>query len=262
MITLALQLLVSLLGLAFGAGALRVHRRTPGAPEEHRAMWLLTAAAFLLTGANGLVTASTAVWGVRAGEGTMAMEAAVVLKVVGNDGRGLAMVGFAAMLGLRLLARGAYRPATLWRCMAPLVGWMAAGTVLGVMEGGEEHRNYQMVAILSAVAVVLLLGGLWLAAARDGMDHLLWLALLAYAVREAMDVSLASILAWLNAPQVWLPSYSSFQMLAVAAYLLMLACVARRLEMARRGAAVPALFQLDRSHVPAAARARGGRPWR
>lgn len=260
MLTAILQVAVAVITLAFAGVALAVRRGGGHATEERRAAWLLVGAAFLLAGANNLVANSVALWGVWAGDGTLAMEAALRGRVVGNSGRALMMLGFAAGLAHRLAARRPLDVSSPGRALRPLLLWMLAGTLLGALEAArplaeleraEAGRHYQLIAVIGAAAVLLLLVALWLAVTRDRMDWLLWTALLVYTVREVVSVSLLSVFAWLNVPRVWMPSYRSFQELALGAYLVMVACAAWRLRLGRRRASVPSLFELGGDARPA-----------
>lgn len=257
MVVLYLQYVVAILTLAVGAGAYLIARRAEHGTVDQRALWRLAAAAFLLSGANGLASSTTALWGMLSGDGTFAMDFAVRAKMVGNDGRGLMMVGYAVGMILRLATGRLARTGSLGRETARLLPWMLAGSLLGLFDE-TDGGHYSLVAAISALAVVLLLAALWLSVARGAMDYLLWLAILAYTVREAIDVSLISVFSWIGVPGAWLPSFRTLQEVAVATYLLMLACVARRLVLARRGRPVPTLFELDGWAPAASAHRRGG----
>lgn len=243
MVTLSLQMAVALLTLAFGAGALAVFRGGGHATEERRAFWLLAGTAFLLSGANGVLSGAVAAWGFLAGRGSAPWDFAIQVKMVGNDGRALLMLGWAATTLLWVARR---RPGTAapGRVALLFLPWLLAGSVLGLLEKPLMERHYPLVAALSASAMMLLLAALLLAVVRDAMDWLLWSALVVYALREAMEANLVSVLSWLGVPGAWTPSARSLQMLAICAYLVMLACVARRRAIARSGATVPSLFEL------------------
>jgi hypothetical protein len=246
-LTASLQLLVDLVTLCFGLLALATARRTAHAPPETGAPWYLAGACFTLAGVHGALQSMLALWAVLTRHPAV-MEAIRTVQVPGNDGRGFILLAWAALfLGL-VAARRLGTPPAPYRVVGILLLAMLAGTTLGVLESPfVRSQHYSIISITSAVVVMMLLAALWLAAVRDSVDYLLWSAVLVYAVREAVDVSLLSIFSSLSVPQSWTPARWHLQALAVVAYTGMSALAARRLVLARRGAEVPALFDLDRS---------------
>jgi hypothetical protein len=242
MATLLLQaVVVPLLTLVFGAVAWRVGRAA-AAGDGRGAAWRLTAIPFLLLGAHGLVHNALAVRAFFAPRGSPAGELWLAVKAVGNDGRGVMMLGFAAMLLALLAARRPLAGVGTRRWTAALLGWMAGGSAVGLLEGPFTGAHYMVIAANTTATVICLLAVLWVALQRDAVDALLWSALALYAVREVVAVGITSLFPFVGAG-AWVPSWRSLQEVSAGAYLLMLACAATRLRWARRGWRVPSLLE-------------------
>ena len=112
----------------------------------------------------------------------------------------------------------------------------------GVAEGPLGSTNhFTRLAVLTTVGVVLLFAALLAAAATDALDRLLWLTLTAYALKQALSVSLLSILAW-SAFSSGIRPYTLYAMHTVAFCVILLIAL-RRYQLAVQGREVPALFE-------------------
>ena len=250
MVTYWLQVVVALLSLGIGAVALRVHHRFPRVGEdEPRSGWLLVAAAFVVAGINGVVHNLFGGWALLEGRDSLAGAVWGRVHPMGNYGRSFTFLAFGAMLLFPAVWRGAAAAGSWRRVSVPLLLCMGVGTLVGFVESPFQLRHYLSLSVVDLVSVVLLLGALLRAAMRDTLDYLLWVGLAAFALRDAVAIHMLSPLAWQDS--AWFPSVRALQALGVAAYLVLLGCALRRLSLARRGAAVPALFELGRARPPA-----------
>lgn len=241
-VMLALQAAGPLLTLAFGVLALRVAARGgPGA-----AAWRLTGLAFAVDGVHSTLQAAAAVWAVAAGPGSVVYEAFVRTLPAGNSARSLLVLGYAVAL-LVLASRGeAAFPRH--RVLPGLLAMLAGGTALGMLEGEfAPERHFPVLAWLGVCTLLALFAALYRSLPGSALDFLLWGAVALYAVREALTANIVSMLAFMDLP-VWTPSPYALLSVSIFFLLLMVACAARRLAMARAGVRPPALLPRLRPH--------------
>jgi hypothetical protein len=235
---LLLQTAATVVTLPIGILAMVIGRRSVGA-RVHRQAWLLVGWIFLVLGAFGSLQAALSIWAASAGPGTAIWTHYLLWAPGMNYARGLVTTAFA--VALFLLARpggeprlGAYLPFGLGVTVA-------LGLVVGHMEGPLGETNHvARQAVLTAVTVIILLAALLLAAATDAVDRLLWLAVTIFTIKQALSVSLLSILAWMAFDAAIRP-LTFFAMHATALGLVLL-LVLRRYQLARQHREVPALF--------------------
>ncbi|HET6229458.1 MAG TPA: hypothetical protein VFE05_05210 [Longimicrobiaceae bacterium] len=243
--TFILQIAVVLLKLVFGIGCIVIAKRSAEPLAERRAGWLFTGFCFTLTGVHGALQSALGGWAMLAGAGSAPMRAYLRVQPVANHGRGFAMVGFASLLCV-LLARGKLaragdaKFATAW-----LGSWMVAGSAWGMIDGGAPaSQHYGVITYTSALTVLVMLVALYLAVVRDSLDHLLWLALATYTVREVVDVSITTAFSFIRTPDAWVPSFSLLQVMGVLSYVIMLGLVGRRFSLMSHGSDAPSLSGL------------------
>lgn len=244
MLTLALQSLVSVFDLLFGLGALWVARTSQSTWGVRQLAWRLTGIAFCLLAANGIPSKVLAAVAFFSGPGSSAMEIWMWARTIGNDGRSVMMVGFAFLL-LKYARGKPEHSTTTPKLLKPLLLWMVGGSIIGIIEGPAGATHFGVISVVTAAAVVVLFAALWVAVVKDTMDYLLWIALTVYAVREVIGTSLWSVFSWLDVPGAWIPSHSSVQWAGVASHVVMLSILGWRISLAKRGIAVPSLFELD-----------------
>lgn len=238
-LTLSLQEFMAALTLTFGVACLRVGRRP--AASTGRTAWFLTGATYTTVGAMAVTHSSAAIWAVRCGEGSAFYDGYLRVTVPANDARSFMVLGFAAAL-LVLLMRGrlARRPV--------LLAWLAAcagvGAAVGLAEGDFQRTTHLSVqSVLGAVTAALLFVVLYRALVTDALDYLLWLALAAYAVREAVSADFQALLAMTGIAAAWSLSAPQLMAAGIISLLVMIGCTLRRLALGRAGKPVPALLE-------------------
>jgi hypothetical protein len=170
-----------------------------------------------------------------------------------NLGRGVASIVFGLML---IAAAGGY-PRWLPRLGSAAPSALVATTVVVTamtLRVPVSSVNF-VLAILSTVTAVVIMGALFIAVLNDSMDQLLWLALSAYALKETLRVSLFAVLTWWTVGQD-VTAYRLFYWVGIVFSVTMVVLAVRRLRAAAEGREVPALFErLD----PLRGRAAGSR---
>jgi low affinity Fe/Cu permease len=239
-LTLVLQTVATVLALPVGGVALAVARRLGGATRSAQA-WSLTGWTFLLLGFLGVLSSVFSIWAVAEGSGTPVWNRYLDWAPAGNYARQFLVLAFAGMLVVLALPRP--MPFRLRSALRVALGVaIAGGAVVGGLEGPLGSTNHMSrLAVLTTVAVVLLFSALLLAATTDAIDRLLWLALTTYALKQALSVSLLSILAWSAFSRGIQPN--ALYAMHIAAFCVMLLMVLRRYHHARRRQEVPALFE-------------------
>lgn len=244
MVSYLYQLVASGLLLLFGLQALWVLRGAgPARRDRVTLAWSLGASYFLVCGGYSALHAGVAAVGWLMGTGSAPTRLAMTWGISANLARGVMAAGFGAMLLALMVARGRgiYRlvrtaPATfaVTGVTATLVArLLGVDTLFGLGTG---------LAVLAMLTAMLLMGALWAAVLNDGMDQLLWLGMVLYALKETATVSQMAVLAWWTlAPhrEVYYFHYASAVALGTGMCLL----AARRLRLAQAGRRVPALFE-------------------
>jgi hypothetical protein len=254
--SLLLQTAATLLILPFGLLCLLAWRRMEGMRwGRPAAAWFPTGVCFAAVGAYSAGNAVLVPFVQRMDPNTAAYATAVRWVQAGNVGRSCGVVAAALLLGALLAVPAASVGRVARHSVAPIVLSILAGTTAFAVYGNMEVRPYvTLLAVISCITVVLLLGVLLAGVARDGMDQLLWLALAAYAVKETFSVSLFTLLAWWKV-QPQSAAFVAFYWVNGLAMVVMVMLAVRRLQHARSGHPVPALF--ERLHA-----ARGRAPAR
>lgn len=245
---LALQTAVALMGFLFGVQALGVFHALPGARPAHRAAWELTAIGFLVAGVSSVVWSVFAVWAVVAGEGSAAWNGSVTWMPVGNYGRSLVKAMLALILCCIPWLAGLTPRARRAASLGSLLAMFAAGGVYGYLEGPlRSGTHFSIYAVFQTAELILLLVALFLAVVQSTMDRWLWAILAIYGVRQALSALSVSALAWLGFPGRWALNPMVVHLMGVASYLMIMALAHRRLQLARRGVAVPGMFDLPKA---------------
>lgn len=241
-LTLALQIVVPVLLLAFGLLALRVAPR-PGSPKA--TAWFMAGVNFTLDGALALVHSLLAAVAAWQGQGTWFYDAYVRATPVGNDARNLLVLGFAAGLawtyfvGRPPLSR---RAIVAGACALVLVGALV-GLAEPPLQAQHVAPHLTLMSLFGAATAILFFAALYRGMLRDGVDWLLWTALALYAAQEALSSNIQTVLAWAGLGGGWAPPARSVMWVGLVAACVMLACSLRRLALARTGSDVPGLME-------------------
>lgn len=238
------QLLASSLLLVFGLLAFAVSRRAGPARRDRSILaWRASAAYFVVGGAystaHAILAAASHVVGYKTAYGRWVGSWAIGA----NLARGAVAVVFGAVV--LALMTGRHRWVFhLARASAPLllVTAVIATAVCQRLDIRTEFGLSTGLAVLSMLTAIVIMGALFFAVINDGMDQLLWLALVLYALKETLTVSHLAVIAWwIVAPhaEVYYVLYAS----SVALHAAMCAVAARRLRLAAEGRRVPALFE-------------------
>lgn len=251
MTTLFLQCVVAILTLVFGVAALRVAGRVPGAPELHRATWLLTGVVFTMLGiSTAFHNVVAAPWAFFAGRGSPELALYMQFSPIANHSRGFLMLAYGVMMAAIVpLSRAAGQRLAVF---AVLVGiaFMAVGAVLGFQEGSlTRATHYTATTITDAAGLIFLLAALFLGIVRNTTDRLLWVGLVIFTVHELLDIPWFSAMAWADVPGAWRPSAKYIHLYASVAYLLMILVAERRVRLARKGVRVPGLLEFPQRAV-------------
>lgn len=237
---LIFQTAAAVAALPFGALALAIAHRVRG-KASRREGWLLTGWCFLLIGVVGTAQAAFSNAAMAAGPESRLWSLYLDWGAGGNYGRLLPIAVLAAAL-IALSLRGPRGRALLSAAPLGFGVAMVLGFAIGAVEGPLGTSNHvARVAVVTAATVVMLLGALLLAAATDVMDQLLWLALAAYTLKQAVSVSLFSILAWMAFSTGNRPI--TLYVMHAAAWAVILLITLRRYQHAVRHREVPALFE-------------------
>lgn len=251
---LLLQTVATLLILPFGLLCLAAWRRTGGMRwSRPSAAWYPTGVCFTAVGAYSAAHAVLSPYLRRMDPGSAVYNDAVRWLQAGNVGRECGVVVTALALAAVLLVPPASVGRVARRSTAPILFAIVAGTVVAAVYADPGMSAFiSLLAVMYCITVMVLLGVLLAGVITDGMDQLLWMTLAAYSVKEAFSVILFTVLAWWpveNQPAAWV----AFYWVNGGAMVGMVLLVVRRLQHARAGHVVPALF--ERLHA-----SRGGAP--
>lgn len=241
--TATLQLVNAALTLLFGILAVQAWRHL-GATRWRKleAGWLVTGACFVFIGVLGAVQTLVATAALHAGPGSPLYRTYIEWAPAGNIGREAGIAAYGVMIASLLASRPERARQVslggLWVISVTIV----AGTTTAALYGTiEYHTQMRALAVLTTAAVLALLLALLLGVMNDGMDLLLWLAVAALAIKEALAVSLMAILAWENGRAMEAVLIFYWINIAVGVVVSLLAQV--RLRRAIENRHVPALFE-------------------
>jgi hypothetical protein len=239
-VVLIYQNIAVLAALPFGLVGLAIARRTRPS-DRRRDGWLLTGWCFLITGAVGGALIPVSHLAVASGPESAIWRHYVALAPGANYARMLAVAVLAVAL-IVLSVRSCDRRSLLHATFGGIVLALVAGFAAGAIEGPLGETNHvARLAVITAATVLLLLAGLLIAAATDVIDQLLWLALAAYTLKQALSVSLFSILAWMAFSTGVRPT--TLFLMHVAGWVVILLFALRRYHAAVCRREVPALFE-------------------
>lgn len=236
---LILQTVGLSLALPFGVLSLAIARRSR-LRGSRREGWLLTGWCFVMVGSVGIVQAVTSNLAVAAGSESAVWRHYLAWGSGANYARLFPTAGLAA--GLIALSLWRDRRTLLSMTIAAMAATVVMGFAVGWAEGPLGSSNHIVhLAVATAATVLLLLGALLLAAATDVIDQLLWLALATYTLKQALSVSLFSILAWMAfSPEI---RPMALYVIHVAGWVFVLLFALRRYHAAMHQREVPALFE-------------------
>lgn len=241
LISLLQQIVSAALVLLFGVLALRICVRTRAGLRDRPAVaWRLATAHFLVVGSIATAQALLSAGAVMAGRDSALFHWVGTYGPAANLGRGVASIVFGLML---IAAAGAYErwlPRLVSTAPSALVATTVVVTFL-TLEVPVSSVNF-VLAILSTVTAVVIMGALFIAVLNDSMDQLLWLALSAYALKETLRVSLFAVIAWWMVGQD-VTAYRMFYWVGIFFSVTMVVLAVRRLRAAAAGRTVPALFE-------------------
>lgn len=241
---LLLQAAATLLILPFGLIALAVWRRMGGMRwGRPGAAWFPTGVCFAAVGVYSGAQALLAPVLQRMDHASPAYAGAVRWFQAANVGRGCGVLVTAAVLAAVLAVPAGQAGRVARGGTGPILFSIVAGTTAAARYADFELQAYiTLLSVIAGATVLVLLAVLFIGVARDGMDQLLWMALAAYSVKEALSVCLFLLLAWWSV-QMQAAAWVAFYWVNGLAMAGMVMLAARRLQHARAGAVVPALFE-------------------
>ncbi|WP_420127561.1 hypothetical protein [Longimicrobium sp.] len=238
------QLFSSALLLVFGVLALLVWRRFGPVRRDRPALaWSLTATSFLVVGVYSTLQSLLSALGAFIGLESPLYQFVTQWSPAANLGRGVVSVVFAAMLLVLMVSRR--RWGARMAAAAPLV--LTATAVLSTLVLHQVPYTGASalltgMALVAALTAIVLMGALFAAVHRDGLDQVLWLALAAYTLKETMTVSIMAVMA------AWTMTYartyfSVLYWVGIVIGLCMVGFAARRLQLSAGGRRVPPAFE-------------------
>lgn len=250
MLTLVFDCAATALKLAFALFAFWIARTDREQSAVRRAAWSLTGLAFLMAVTGQIVQSYFQIKAFFAGPGMAVYESYLRWAPAANHSRTLLAIVFGILLGSLALSRWWQKPAASMLAAAALVAGMVFGAALGWAEGSLiQARHFTNAASLDVIELLVMLGALILAAARDTTDRYLWLCLAIYSVRGALHTVSLAALAWDGVEDAWAPQPWVVQFHIFVAYVAISGLALRRLVLARRGVTSPAvLASVDRTH--------------
>jgi hypothetical protein len=239
-----LQLVNAALALLFGILAMQAWRHMgAGRWRKLEACWLVTGGGFLFIGVYGAVHTLVATVALRAGPGSPLYRTYLEWGPTGNIGREAGVVAYGVMLAALLAARPDRVRRVSLGALWVIGGSIVSGTTAAALYGTIDfHTQMTALAVLATAAVVALLLALLLGVMNDGMDLLLWLAVAAHTMKEALVVSLMAIMAWWETGRA-MEAALLFYWLNVAVAIVASLLAQVRLRRAIENRHVPALFE-------------------
>jgi hypothetical protein len=241
---LTLQLVNTALTLLFGILAALAWRRL-GADRwrKPQAGWLLTGTCFVIVGAFGTLHAIASVVAVRGGSGSVLYRLVIDWGPVGNIGRSVATLAYSIALASLVAAplHRVHQTASTARWV--IAGATVAGTACAAAYGPMSvHTHMSVLAVLATGSVMAMLVTLLVGVMNDGMDLLLWLAVAVYTLKQTVEVSVITILAWWDITS-GIEAALIFMWINVVAMTMASALAQVRLRRAIANRHVPALFE-------------------
>lgn len=244
MLILSLQWALTLLRLTFAGIAIAVARRAPFAPPLHRTAWLLIGIGFLVRSGLLVIQNILGAWAYLAGPESALWSAYMQIASPFNHSRtGLEIALWCVLITLFVHGSTGKH---FWRLAggALLLG-MLMGVLIGMAERGHIYEvHYPLVGLLTFLNLLLMLTLLLVVLLRGGMDWMLWMVLVLYALSQGF--STIGFIAYIgfDDPDVWTPPMWIAQTILIlfAIPMVVLACV--RLARARAGVEVPTLVEL------------------
>ena len=239
-----LQLVNAAFTLLFGILAMQAWRHL-GATRWRKleAGWLVTGAGFVFIGVYAAVQTLVATAAVHAGPGSPLYRTYLEWGPVGNIGRGVGIAAYGVMLAALLGARPERVRQVSLAALWVIGGSIVAGTTAAALYGTISfHTQMTVLAVLATAAVLALLLALLLGVMNDGMDLLLWLAVAAHTIKEALVVSLMAMMAWWESGRA-MDAALIFCWINVAVAIVASALAQVRLRRAIENRHVPALFE-------------------
>lgn len=247
MLTMALQCVDWFL---MGVAALLCLRVRVPQNTYREAAWRLTGISFLW---HAVSTMLQNAWGSTAmivGYDSKVMESYLKISPVMNHSRTFLLFGFLlALLALSFLRSEPGRQ--FWRAAwALMVVGFLAGVALGVREGSfTEAGHYSAVAVWDVVELVLLMAALFALLVSNRADRLLWAFLSAYGLALALAIFWLTLLAQLKL-NTWTPKVWTVHAMRIFFDFVLIACVAWRLVLHRRGKTVAGMSESRIAPLP------------
>lgn len=243
MLTASLQILVAGLFVLFAGLCLGVGRASTLSAPLRRLAWRTTGWAFTIHGGSMLVQTVFAMAAFRAGPSSPVFDAYLATATQMNHSRTMSLVVFFAMLAALVWQRGGGTWVARHGVLA-MVGGLALGAAAGGWDGPVGGRShYSAVVSVDTLELVFVLSVLFLLLVRDAVDRLLWVCLASYGLMVAMNVLFISPVGLRDLLGLWGPPPWTIQAHRAVLVTVMIGLAVRRLQLARRGIDVPALFE-------------------
>ncbi|HYW05762.1 MAG TPA: hypothetical protein VE913_02335, partial [Longimicrobium sp.] len=186
--TLVLQLVLTLLLLAFGVAALLISRH-PSVATPARGTWFLTGVTFLAYSVSHVAQNVAGTWAFVAGKGTRVWDTYLQYAPVANHSRTFEMFAFCLAMLVYTLVPRMRAPAGMRILVFGIVAGLFVGGYYGWLEGGfSRQTHYTAVAVLDVVELLLLLSTLFAMLVNNTADRLLWFALGAHSFSVALNI--------------------------------------------------------------------------
>ncbi|HEX8431119.1 MAG TPA: hypothetical protein VF625_07520 [Longimicrobium sp.] len=247
--TLLLQIVLTLLLLAFGVMGVLIARYSSVGPVP-RGAWLLTGVTFLLYSLSNILQDVGGTWAYLAGAGTPIFDTYMRYSPAADHSRTFEMFAYClAMLGYTLVP--AVRTASGVRLlMCGIAGGLVVGGLYGWSEGAFSlQSHYTAVAVLDVVELLLLLSTLFAMLVNNTADRLLWFALGAHSFSVALNI--LWMLGLRSVGVGWAPAPITMAMYRAVLAAVVVSIAVTRLRRARSGIPVHGLLESPPRAAPA-----------
>lgn len=250
MLTMVLQVLVTLAFLVFGVAAIAVGARTWDTARQPACAWWLTGVAFTIHGVIKGAQNGFGIMALRRGPGSETWADYLYWNPIFNQSRTFHLLAFIGVLAW-LVARSADPTKTARRLgVVVMIGGIIVGGVIGGMEEEfSQISHYSAVARWDVIEMLALLAVLFAALVYGKFDRLLWFALCVYAFSLALNVLWFAALSRLQMPGEWSPRPWAMQLYRLILTIAFASIAVQRLRLARRGRRVPALIEQPPSRI-------------